>query len=194
MPEQGFSGQNFAAGKVLLVTGGCRSGKSEFAENIFSCCAGLVVYVATALPTEAMRSRIAAHQTRRNPGWVTREEAHRPDLLLRRLICSDLEMEGVLLDSVTSWLSNRILADVPRARMEREVRFLAAMSRKLSIKKQCRVALVTDEVGCGVAPATRMGNDFRDILGGANQYLAQKANDVVLVVSGLPLLLKGRLP
>lgn len=160
-----------------LVLGGSGSGKSGFAESLL---AGepVVDYVATARDggdDAEWSARIAAHRARRPASWRTVEHAD---------VAAVLRAPGpaVLLDSVTTWLAALLDdADLP-ARVTELCDAWSASPR--------RVVAVSDEVGSGVVPPTAAGRRFRDALGGLNQRLAAAADDVHLVVAGLPLRLR----
>jgi len=157
------------------VLGGSRSGKSAFAESLLAG-APAVEYLATAAadPGDAeWTARIAAHQARRPPHWSTLETSNNVAEVLRR------DGVPVLIDSITLWLS----ADLDDAgRIDDLCSAWGASAR--------RVVAVSDEVGSGVVPATDAGRRFRDALGELNQRLAAAADDVYLVIAGLPLRLK----
>ena len=157
------------------MLGGSRSGKSAFAESLLAG-APAVEYLATAAadPGDAeWTARIAAHQARRPPHWSTLETSNNVAEVLRR------DGVPVLIDSITLWLS----ADLDDAgRIDDLYSAWGASAR--------RVVAVSDEVGSGVVPATDAGRRFRDALGELNQRLAAAADDVHLVVAGLPLRLK----
>ena len=161
----------------VLVLGGARSGKSRFAEELLAA-APQVEYVATGLarPDDPdWTERIRAHQARRPAGWTTNETGD---------LAGVLRASGapVLLDSVTTWVSARLDApDLERAADELAAAW-AASTRE--------VVAVSDEVGLGVVPATAAGRDFRDRLGALNQRLAAAADEVHLVVAGVPLRLR----
>jgi adenosylcobinamide kinase/adenosylcobinamide-phosphate guanylyltransferase len=161
----------------VLVLGGARSGKSGFAESLVAD-AAQVEYVATgrALPDDAeWTERIRVHQARRPAGWRTTETGD---------LAAVLSADGppVLLDSITTWLSGLLEApDVDRA-TDALVAAWAACTRE--------VVAVSDEVGLGVVPATEQGRDFRDRLGALNQRLAAGADEVHLVVAGIPMRLR----
>ncbi|TCK21863.1 bifunctional adenosylcobinamide kinase/adenosylcobinamide-phosphate guanylyltransferase [Pseudonocardia endophytica] len=169
-----------------LVLGGTRSGKSGYAENLFTA-GDQVRYAATArrIPgDDEWDARIAAHQLRRPPDWVTVEE---PDLVaeLARpgpLLVDDLAtwLTGVLDDS-SAWTSAQPPPPVGSA-----VDGLVAAVRDTA----ARVVLVSAEVGLGVVPESRSGRLFRDALGSLNAELAGVCDEVVLVVAGLPLRLR----
>jgi adenosylcobinamide kinase/adenosylcobinamide-phosphate guanylyltransferase len=160
-----------------LVLGGSRSGKSAFAESLLAD-APAVTYLATAAtdPDDAeWTARIAAHRARRPPLWSTLETT---DLAA---VLRDAG-EPVLIDSITLWVSAVLDEPDLGRRADELVAAWTATTR--------RVVAVSDEVGSGVVPSTVAGRQFRDALGRLNQRLAAAADDVQLVVAGLPLRLK----
>jgi adenosylcobinamide kinase / adenosylcobinamide-phosphate guanylyltransferase len=166
-------------GTRVLVLGGARSGKSCYAEGLADGIAGDRHYIATAQPgDEEMAARIAAHRQRRGPGWTTIES---PIGLVEALQGADAAF--VLIDCVTLWISNLLLADIEIApRVEALAEALRA--------RQGTVAVVSNEVGQGIVPDNALARRFRDEAGLANQRLAQACDEVVLLVAGLPLRLK----
>jgi adenosylcobinamide kinase/adenosylcobinamide-phosphate guanylyltransferase len=157
-----------------LVLGGSRSGKSAFAESCLAD-APAVAYLATAAtdPGDAeWTARIAAHQARRPPHWTTLETTD---------VAAELSRDGapVLIDSITLWVSAALDEPDLERRADDLVNAWTATTR--------RVVAVSDEVGSGVVPASDAGRRFRDALGLLNQRLAATADDVHLVVAGLPL-------
>ena len=161
----------------ILVLGGSRSGKSAFAESLLG--AEVVVdYLATGLPRPddaEWTARIAAHLARRPAHWQTIETSD---------VAGVLRTDGpaVLVDSVTTWLGAVLDASELGARCDALCAAWANTAR--------RVVAVSDEVGLGVVPETSAGRRFRDELGALNQQLAALADEVHLVVAGVPLRLK----
>jgi adenosyl cobinamide kinase/adenosyl cobinamide phosphate guanylyltransferase len=170
---------------LLLVLGGARSGKSAYAEGRLAAVDD-VAYVATLLPGEpGVDARIAAHRQRRPAGWSTVEAGGDVVAAVRGAGACD----GMLLDGFELALA---LADLPSdataAQLAEEVAgAVRAGARSLGV-------VVSAEAGLGVVPSSAAGGAFRDRLGAANQALAQQADEVVLVVAGLPLWLKGAGP
>ena len=166
-------------GTSVLVLGGARSGKSRYAEGLADDIAGDRLYIATARPgDEEMAARIAAHRQRRGPGWTTLEA---PLALAEALAGADAPF--VLIDCITLWISNLLLADIDIApRVEALAEALRA--------RQGTVAVVSNEVGLGIVPDNALARRFRDAAGLANQRLAQACDEVVLLTAGLPLKLK----
>lgn len=167
---------------VVLVLGGARSGKSRFAESLAHAPRH---YIATAQAfDDEMRERIAAHRTARGVNWHTHEV---PIDLVAKL--QDLDMAGnfILVDCLTLWLSNLLLAEHD---CEAAIAKLVAHLEKA----QARIVIVSNEVGLGIVPDNKLARAFRDVQGVANQSVAGLALNVVFMVAGLPLIMKGPLP
>jgi adenosylcobinamide kinase / adenosylcobinamide-phosphate guanylyltransferase len=167
---------------LTLVLGGARSGKSRFAEQLIAATSPPWLYIATAeaLDTE-MAERIAAHRARRGADWVTCEAPHELPAVLM-----SAEGRPVLVDCLTLWLSNRMLA---QADVETEVE---ALLRALARHKGT-VVVVANEVGLGIVPENALARRFRDLQGALNQRVAAAADRVILMVAGLPIVAKGSL-
>ena len=163
-----------------LVLGGARSGKSRYAEGLIMALPPPWAYVATAeAGDEEMAARIEAHRARRSADWQTLEVPR--DLGAALAVCKKMP---VLIDCLTLWLSNLMLAEADiDAEVERLEKALAAAAAP--------VAMVANEVGSGIVPEHPLGRRFRDLQGSLNQRIAAGADRVVLVVAGLPLALKG---
>ena len=166
---------------VTLVLGGARSGKSRHAEGLIEGAADGGTYCATAAAGDAeMAARIAAHRARRGRFWRTVEER----LALAPVIAAEARRERpLLIDCLTLWLSNLMLAERP---IEDESEALYAALRRAAGP----VVLVANEVGMGLVPETPLGRRFRDAAGRLNQQVAALADRVVFVAAGLPLVLK----
>ncbi|MBV8131086.1 MAG: bifunctional adenosylcobinamide kinase/adenosylcobinamide-phosphate guanylyltransferase [Alphaproteobacteria bacterium] len=166
---------------VTLVFGGARSGKSRYAERLVESAAPGGTYCATAEAGDSeMAERIAAHRARRGSFWHTVEAR----LALAPAIASEARSERPLLvDCLTLWLSNLLLAGKP---VDEETAALCAALRLA----RGPVVLVANEVGMGLVPETPLGREFRDAAGRVNQKVAALADRVVFVAAGLPLVLK----
>ncbi|QPC44372.1 bifunctional adenosylcobinamide kinase/adenosylcobinamide-phosphate guanylyltransferase [Kaustia mangrovi] len=166
----------------ILVLGGARSGKSRHAEARGAGHRGPKRYIATAeAGDEEMAARIAAHRADRGAGWETIEAPRDLVSALRAAMAADA---FVLVDCVTVWLSNVMLAEEdPKA----------AVAALLDVLEEARgtVVLVSNEVGLGIVPDNALARRFRDVAGRANQQLAAACDEVVFVAAGLPLTLKG---
>jgi adenosylcobinamide kinase/adenosylcobinamide-phosphate guanylyltransferase len=167
--------------RSLLVIGGARSGKSRYALALAEAAAAERVFVATAAAGDAeMAARLAEHRAARGAGWRTIEE---PLALAATLRAEAREGRIVLVDCVTLWLSNLLIAGRDLAR---EIADLAEAVGDLAGP----AILVSNEVGAGIVPASALGRTFRDWQGRANQALAQRCDAATLVVAGLPRLIK----
>ena len=166
--------------KLTLVIGGARSGKSRYAETAIVRLPPPWVYIATAEPGDAeMAARIEAHRARRGPNWRTVEVPR--DLAGAISAC---EAAPLMIDCLTLWLSNLMLAD---ADIEGET---ARLETALMAAK-APVVLVANEVGSGIVPEHALGRQFRDLQGVLNQRMAAGADRVILMVAGLPLTVKS---
>jgi adenosyl cobinamide kinase/adenosyl cobinamide phosphate guanylyltransferase len=167
---------------LTLVLGGARSGKSRHAESLIAALPAPWIYIATAeAGDDEMTARIAAHRARRGAIWRTIEA---PRDLAAALAASP--SMPVLVDCMTLWLSNLLLAgaDIDKE-IERLEKALAAAAAP--------VVLVANELGSGIVPDHALGRQFRDLQGMLNQRIAARADRVVLMVAGLPLAVKGTL-
>jgi adenosylcobinamide kinase / adenosylcobinamide-phosphate guanylyltransferase len=172
--------------KLILITGGARSGKSSFAQKLADAIEGRKVFLATAEALdEEMKSRIEIHKKERPSGWVTIEETKH---LSKALITCNGKFEVILIDCLTMWISN-LLANITfdESQILKEVKRFISSCREI----KGTVILVANEVGLGIVPANRLARIFRDIAGKANQEIAAVADDVYLVVAGISLKLKG---
>jgi adenosylcobinamide kinase / adenosylcobinamide-phosphate guanylyltransferase len=169
-----------AAHLLTLVLGGARSGKSRYAEGLIAAAPPPWIYIATAEARDAeMAERIAQHRARRSNNWQTLEA---PNDLAEAL--ASAPKGPVLLDCLTLWLSNRMLAD---ADIDAEIdRFDQALARRAG-----PIVLVANEVGFGIVPDNALARRFRDLQGSLNQRMAATADRVILMVAGLPLIVKG---
>jgi adenosylcobinamide kinase/adenosylcobinamide-phosphate guanylyltransferase len=167
-----------------LVLGGARSGKSRFAVASHLAHAR-VSFLATAEAHDAdMAARIARHRAERPAHWRTIEE---PYDLVPRLRGASVDADAVIVDCLTLWVSNLMLRGDPDDWIVKQGEELAA------VVSLCEAALtlVSNEVGEGVHPPTADGRRFRDLLGMVNQRVAAAASRVVLMVAGVPLVVKG---
>jgi adenosylcobinamide kinase/adenosylcobinamide-phosphate guanylyltransferase len=175
------------AKQIILVTGGARSGKSRYAEQRAQELGGRRLYVATAeAKDEEMARRIAEHKKRRGNDWAAIEE---PVQLSSVLQAQRGRTDCALVDCMTLWLSNLLLhgdAEFAREKVEQFVETLPRLD--------FHVVLVTNEVGWGIVPDNALGRQFRDLAGWANQRIAAAANEVVLTVAGIPMIVKQAAP
>lgn len=170
---------------VTLVLGGARSGKSRWAQE-FAGKAERVAYVATARALDAeMCEKIRRHQEDRPQHWQTLEE---PLELAGVIVDREGQFDLLLVDCLTIFVANLMeAAEADPASMERRIELLLEALRTTSSS----VVLVSNEVGSGVVPAFPSGRRYRDALGELNQRVGAIADNVVLMVAGFPLALKG---
>ncbi|HEY8064301.1 MAG TPA: bifunctional adenosylcobinamide kinase/adenosylcobinamide-phosphate guanylyltransferase [Methylosinus sp.] len=165
---------------LTFVLGGARSGKSAFAEGLVTAEPGPWSYIATAQAfDDEMRARIAAHRERRDGDWRTIEA---PQQLAEAALAAPAE-QPMLVDCLTLWLSNRLLADAD-LHADREA-LLAALA-----ERRAPTVLVSSEVGLSIVPENALARRFRDAAGALHQALARQAGRVYLVVAGYPLTVK----
>lgn len=173
--------------RLLLVVGGCRSGKSGFARRLVESRRGDRIYLATAQTLDdEMRERARRHQEeRRERGWSTLEE---PLQITRAIRTSPPECH-ILIDCLTLWLSNVVLTADPLPDED------AAIAMSEDIAGACRgrrgiVVAVSNEVGMGIVPENHLARRFRDLSGRMNQVLAASADAVFFMTCGLPTRIK----
>ncbi|MCF6368698.1 bifunctional adenosylcobinamide kinase/adenosylcobinamide-phosphate guanylyltransferase [Rhizobium halophilum] len=171
-----------ASVRTTLVLGGARSGKSAFAEKLARATGSERHYVATSQAyDDEMRQRIARHKEDRGAGWHTHEVPL--DLPLHLLQLKSVH-RVVLVDCLTLWLTNLMMAEVDiEAAGEALVNSLSDW--------QGRLLLVSNEVGLGIVPDNKMAREFRDHAGRLHQRIAAVADEVFFVAAGLPLKMKG---
>lgn len=176
---------------LTLVTGGVRSGKSRFAEQLAQEAGRRVLYVATARTIhpetgsmdEEMADRIARHRRRRPPSWTTLEEACHVEAAVSRHLAGLAQRPDVLLLDcltllVSNWLEEEQDPDRLCQRAEALARYLASLDFP--------AIAVTNEVGLGVVPAHPLGRAFRDVAGLVNQIFAREAHQVYILWAGIP--------
>ncbi|MGY2047291.1 bifunctional adenosylcobinamide kinase/adenosylcobinamide-phosphate guanylyltransferase [Methylobacterium sp. JK268] len=167
--------------RLTLLLGGARSGKSAHAECLIQALPPPWLYVATARALDGeMRARIADHRARRPAGWETLDAPY--DLV--GALAGAEPGRPILVDCLTLWLSNALLAELDLA--EEAARLVEACARHPG-----PLVLVSNEVGFGIVPDNALARRFRDEAGRLHQRLAAIADRVVLMVAGLPLTLKG---
>ena len=179
-------------GALTLILGGARSGKSRYAEQAAPQLGQRVLFVATAEPgDEEMRARIAAHRAARPQDWTTLEAALDVGRAMQG-VAQDYDV--VLLDCLTLLASNVLLRLGERVDETTAEAALMAEIDALLVAYRARRAhwlIISNEVGLGLVPPYPLGRVYRDLLGRANQRLAAEADNVLFLVAGLPLVLKG---
>ena len=166
--------------KIILITGGQRSGKSRYAEELAKGLSARPVYVATAhVWDEEFRQRVRQHQERRGPEWENIEEE-------RQLSRHDLTGRVAVVDCLTLWATNYFfeLKDTDKALQELKAEFDRLTAQDATL------IFVTNEIGSGGTSVDPVQRQFTDLLGWLNQYVASRADEVTLMVSGLPVTIK----
>ncbi len=172
--------------RLVLILGGARSGKSDYARRLAQKRGGKdVLLIATAQAgDEEMRERIEKHRVERPSEWQVIES---PRQVVHALTGSAATV--VLLDCVTLWVSNVLLADEPDVErtMMQELNKLLEWHRATSAE----LIVVSNEVGMGVVPDNELGRAYRDLLGAVNRKIAAEADEVYFMVAGLPMQVKA---
>lgn len=167
---------------MILVGGGSRSGKSSAALRMLRAAGPRMGFIATAQSfDDEMRQRIATHRAEREASIVTWEE---PFDVARRIRNEDGKYDAIVIDCLTLWLSNCLLAQ--HAEIEAACRDLVASAAAATT----RIILVTNEVGCGIVPEYELGRRFRDEAGRLNQLAAENAAEVHWMLFGIGLRIK----
>lgn len=185
-------------GKLVLVTGGARSGKSSYAESIIKKLEGEILYIATSIPfDDEMRERVKKHRERRPIEWHTYEGYKNLKTVFKQ---GEADYKGILLDCVTIMLTNlmfdKAADDIDRLSQEAidaiEEKIIAEVKGFIDAaeKSDSTIVMVTNEVGDGIVPENKLARIFRDIAGRVNQYIASRSDEVYLVVCGMPVKIK----
>lgn len=173
-------------GKIILVTGGARSGKSSFAEKIaLELGGGRAAYIATAqIFDDEIAQRIKIHRERRGDNWQTFEA---PTAAEEKIFAAGKNFGAILFDCVTMYISNFICAANldDESKLRDDVRTLIEKLIDAAQTVDAVTIFVTNEVGCGIVPENKLARHFRDSAGLANQILATQAEKVYLTVAGL---------
>lgn len=176
--------------RVMLVVGGCRSGKSAYAQQVAESLPPRRLYVATCPVTDdEMARRIETHQLARSGrGWETIEE----QIDIAEVFCRHRQHNVLLVDCVTLWVNNLMYAAERECRCVSETEIAEECHEMLEAARGCpgTVILVSNEVGMGIVPDNPTARAYRDLVGRANQEIAMRADRVTLVSCGIPLHLK----
>ncbi len=169
--------------KIILITGGARSGKSSYGLKLGSPFFKKA-YVATAQPLdEEMQLRIEKHQRERGASFATFESPLELPQMLESILP---KFDFVLVDCLTFWIANLLLSGQSAIAIDEAVKKLL----EILASRRSAVVLVTNEVGMGVVPDNELGRKFRDLQGKLNQLAAARADEVIFMVAGLPVFVK----
>ena len=174
--------------RLALILGGARSGKSRYGLGLAARCPAPRFFVATCQPRDAeMEARIEAHQRERGSDWATREV---PLKLAAALGEAQNHYGVVVVDCLTMWVSNLLLKEnaSPGSIQTAGENLISTLAQTAA-----PTILVSNEVGWGIVPDNPLARQFRDQAGWLHQRLAQVADLVVLVVAGIPVLIKSDL-
>ncbi len=178
-------------GQLILITGGSRSGKSDYAVATAEAIHGLHAFVATCnAQDDEMRERIEKHRQSRNSSiWSTIEEP-----LQLTTVLKDNHFDVFLIDCLTLWVSNMMFDASTKGQSLSEVEVADRVSELLQVVSgiPATTICVTNEVGWGIVPEDTVSRLFRDVVGRCNQIVAGAADEVILVSCGIPLKLKTR--
>lgn len=173
--------------RLIFITGGVRSGKSRFALDYANRHFSKKLYLATCeVLDEEIAQRVGNHKKMRGSEWKTVEE---PIGIVDKINEYGDKVEVILLDCITLWLSNLLM------RQNSDVKIMDEVDRFIRTIKQNQTSfiIISNEVGMGIVPAESLGRRFRDLQGMANQKIAEVAETVIFMISGMPMFLKGEL-
>jgi adenosylcobinamide kinase / adenosylcobinamide-phosphate guanylyltransferase len=175
------SGAEFGGHKVIFITGGQRSGKSSYAQKLAESLANNPVYLATSrIWDNEFKARVQRHQSDRGENWQTIEEE-------KQLSKLNLEGRVVLLDCITLWLTNIFFDNQYHVNQSLDE---AKREWQNFVSQDFTLIVVSNELGMGVIPENEASRKFTDLQGWMNQHIAAMANEVFLMVSGIPVKIK----
>lgn len=167
-------------GKITLILGGARSGKSSYAVSLAKKNPGKTVFIATCRPSDSeMKKRAALHKKARPCAWKTVEETENLHLLLERI---GLGFDTVIIDCLTLLASDLMLKGASENAIKIQIKKILKALKKI----KTRSLIVSNEVGLGIVPENKLARGFRDTAGRLNQIVAEKADNVIFMVSGIP--------
>jgi len=176
--------------KIVLITGGCRSGKSDFALQKAKKMAGSRLFIATSPVTDIeMEDRIKKHkEVRGKQNWQTVEE----EIEIIRELELNPDKSVILIDCLTLWINNLMYAAGCKKKTFGDDQVFKLCDNLMAVAGRCEgtVIIVTNEVGMGIVPEDRQTRMFRDLVGRANQTIAARSDEVYLVTCGIPVRIK----
>jgi adenosylcobinamide kinase/adenosylcobinamide-phosphate guanylyltransferase len=169
--------------RIIFITGGCRSGKSDFAVRYAAQSAARVAMLVTCVPSdEEMQSRVAKHRASRPAGWPVHEAPFDIGPAL-----DSIAEDVVVFDCLPTWIANRLVRTDSTESIEAAI---LELLQRLKLSPTKTVVVVSAEVGMSLVPETLLGRQFRDLVGFANQRFADVSTEAYFLVSGIPLELK----
>jgi adenosylcobinamide kinase/adenosylcobinamide-phosphate guanylyltransferase len=172
-------------GKIILILGGARSGKSAYAVESAKR-HKKVAFIATCQPLDKeMSRRIRLHQHNRPSHWSTFEESKDLAPLLSKITG---KFDCLIIDCLTLWISNLILAGYTQEKILNKINAMMDILRE----EKAKAIIVSNEVGLGIVPANKLARNFRDIAGQVNKVVAKKGDEVFFTISGIPTMIKGK--
>ncbi|MBF0224814.1 MAG: bifunctional adenosylcobinamide kinase/adenosylcobinamide-phosphate guanylyltransferase [Desulfobacterales bacterium] len=173
--------------EISFIFGGCRSGKSSYALKTAEQISGnKKVFIATCVPLDdEMKNRVFMHQKQRGANWITIDA---PLLLAETVADVCLSADVILIDCIGLWITNLLLSNEFEGNIFNKVENFIEVLKKINIP----ILIVSNEVGCGIVPENKLAREFRDILGFANQKIAECSDKVVLMAAGIPMVIKSQ--
>ncbi|WP_163444708.1 bifunctional adenosylcobinamide kinase/adenosylcobinamide-phosphate guanylyltransferase [Flavobacterium columnare] len=167
---------------LYLITGGERSGKSAYAQDLALELSSNPVYMATARKWDGnFQKRIDRHQKDRDQRWTNVEEE-------KYISNFNFSKKVTMIDCVTLWLTN-FFVDTQND-IEKSLELAKSEIEKILLQEDTNIIIITNEIGMGVHAQTEIGRKFTELQGWMNQYLARKADKVILMISGIPVEIK----
>ncbi len=171
-------------GKFIFITGGARSGKSRYAQDLARGISKRVAFIATCIPQDKeMKRRIALHKKSRPSNWKIIEESKDIESTLVKL---KNKTDVVIIDCLGLLISNLLSEGADEKVIEKKIRTIAQILPKVEFTS----IVVSNEVGSGIVPDNPLARRFRDLLGLSNQIIAKKADEVIFIQSGIPITIK----
>lgn len=174
-------------GKFIFIVGGARSGKSRYGQDLAKSMGEKIAFVATCIPGDKeMKKRVALHKSSRPSHWKTIEE---PKNLKSVVGALKNKFDVVIIDCLGILVSNLLVNGSSEKQIQNEITSVASVLSKPGLSS----VVVSNDVGAGIVPDNALARKFRDILGLANQVMADSADEVILMQSGIPVTIKRRL-
>jgi len=172
-------------GKFIFITGGARSGKSRYAQDLARGISKRVAFIATCIPQDKeMKRRIALHKKSRPPNWKVIEESKDIESTLSKL---KNKTDVVIIDCLGLLISNLLSEGADEKVIEKKIRTIAQILPKVKFTS----IVVSNEVGSGIVPENILARQFRDLTGLSNQIMSRYADIVYIMQAGIPTIIKG---